>query len=497
MKKQTFNEEAYREYVDKHIMFVNQMQFAKSGTNVATSSNSSTKTSRDNILGYLQNPMGRRTDIQKVSKEFYLKNGLYQRIINYMSYTQTYDHYIYPSMSLDKLNAKDKAQQFMYESALYLDKMNIHYLAPFIVEQLLLYGELYLYKIQDTKSIAYQVIPPEYCRIHKYENNVGRFEINTSKLDEAKIIKLGLPEEFITIVNGNNDNLKDVMGREKDSQQKNWVEVSERGVAFCVGSMQDANGLPYFMTMFEELTYLYEIKNKQEEILDLDNLRLLHHLIPTDEEGDFLFDENIVLTYHNAIKRNLPKGVSVATTPMKLQAVNLNSGQNSIIDTLVEKAINRAYDSSGTTRAIFNSDKPTTSILEKSVMVDSMVSTRILRMIENYINYELTKNVNSVYVWKFAFLETTVFNENDKQKAFRDNLAVGGSRLMFLASTGMTPLEAIATLTFERNCNIDDLLIPLQTSYTMSSDSSNSEGGAPEKETSEMTEEGEKSQDKV
>ena len=109
MKKQTFNEEAYREYVDKHIMFVNQMEFAKSGTNVATSSNSSTKTSRDNILGYLQNPMGRRTDIQKVSKEFYLKNGLYQRIINYMSYTQTYDHYIYPSMSLDKLNAKDKA----------------------------------------------------------------------------------------------------------------------------------------------------------------------------------------------------------------------------------------------------------------------------------------------------------------------------------------------------------------------------------------------------
>ena len=181
----------------------------------------------------------------------------------------------------------------------------------------------------------------------------------------------------------------------------------------------------------------------------------------------------------------------------KLQAVNLNSGQNSIIDTLVEKAINRAYDSSGTTRAIFNSDKPTTSILEKSVMVDSMVSTRILRMIENYINYELTKNVNSVYVWKFAFLETTVFNENDKQKAFRENLAVGGSRLMFLASTGMTPLEAIATLTFERNCNIDELLIPLQTSYTMSSDSSNNEGGAPEKETSELTEEGEKSQDKV
>lgn len=497
MRKRNFDDNAYQEYIDKHVNFVNQMDFARAGTAVATSSSSSAKTTRENIMNYLQNPTSRRTELQKVSKEFFQKNGIYQRTINYMAYTQTYDHYIYPSMSLEKLSTIDKAQQSMYDSAMYLDKMNIHYLAPFIVEQLLLYGELYLYKIEDTKSIAYQVIPAEYCRIHKYENNVGRFEINTSKLDEAKIIKQGLPEEFIQIVNGNNDSLKDVMGREKDSQQKNWVEVSEKGVAFCIGSTQDTNGLPYFMTLFEELTYLYEVKNKQEEILDLDNLRILHHLIPTDDEGEFLFDENIVLTYHNAIKRNLPKGVAVATTPMKLEAVNLNSGQNSIMNTMVDNAINRTYDASGITKALFNSDKPTTSVLEKSVMVDSMVSTRVLRMLENYFNYELVKNVNSIYVWKFAFLETTVFDVGEKLKAFRENLALGGSRLMFLASTGMTPLEAIATLTYERTCDIDSLLIPLQTSYTMTSEGTTDEGGAPEKEASKMTEEGEKNADKV
>lgn len=495
LKKQ-FNEQQYKEYVATHVSFVNKMNFARTGTATATATSTSPRITKESIITYLQNPESRRLELQKVSREFWRKNGYYQRLINYMAYTQTYDHYIYPSMSLDKLSTQDKVQETMYNSALYLDKMNIHFLAPFIVEQLFLYGELFLYKLEDTKSIAYKVIPSEYCRIHKYENNVGRFEINIDKLDEEKIIKMGLPEEFIGLVASGGKNTKDVMGRDKDNQQLKWVEVSDKGVAFNITSLTDPNGLPYFMTMFEDLAYLTEAKAKQTEITDLDNLRILHHHIPTDEEGNFLFDEEIVLTYHNAIKRNLPKGVAVATTPMKLESVNLNGGQNSIINTMVDNATNTVYDSSGTTRALFNSDKPTNAVLEKSVMVDTMVTVRVLRMIENYINYEIIKNVNSIFVWKFSFLETSVFDMNEKQKAFRENLAFGGSRFMFLASCGMTPLEAIATLTVERYCGIDDLMIPFQTSYTTPGGSLGEGEGAPKKDGKDLSDEGAKNADK-
>ena len=74
-------------------------------------------------------------------------------------------------------------------------------------------------------------------------------------------------------------------------------------------------------------------------------------------------------------------------------------------------------------------------------------------------------------------LNTTYFNRENEIKIARENLAYGGSRFHALGTTGYTPLQALNVLKGEQALGIDSIMIPSQTSHTLTTDT----GGRKEK----------------
>ena len=57
-------------------------------------------------------------------------------------------------------------------------------------------------------------------------------------------------------------------------------------------------------------------------------------------------------------------------------------------------------------------------------------------------------------------MRSTYFTKDEHVKGCRENLALGGSRLEFLAMQGFSPLEGLNTLKGERALGIDEIMIP-------------------------------------
>ena len=81
---------------------------------------------------------------------------------------------------------------------------------------------------------------------------------------------------------------------------------------------------------------------------------------------------------------------------------------------------------------------------------------------------------------------STHFSRDEYIKRSRENLQYGGSRLEYLAVQGFTPLQGYNVLKGEQILGIDKILIPQQTSHTMSTNTSSDDNGRPSKEESDI-----------
>ena len=77
-------------------------------------------------------------------------------------------------------------------------------------------------------------------------------------------------------------------------------------------------------------------------------------------------------------------------------------------------------------------------------------------MVKGYISYGV------------KILESTWFNEQEKVKESKEELAYGGSVKVHYANLGFTPLEMINLIEEEYILGIKDKLVPIATSHTQS-----------------------------
>lgn len=425
---------------------------------------------RKQVQNYLKNPLQNYNELQKAS--WYLKSysGNYYRIIKYFSTMLTYYYFLYPAMTDDKINQKDKLQKSFMDTALFIDKLNVKYNFQWITERLMESGEIYLYKLEDTKGIVFKEIPTGFCRISLVEDGVFLYEVDFSKFDDKTI--LDFPVEFQNLYleykNSKTTNKKD-KDTSSDPNEKNWIQISNKGVAFNVSGMT-IHGIPPFCFVFDDIMALEENKDMQADVNKLDNLKLIHQKIPTNKDtGEPLLEPDEARTYHEATKKNLPKGVAITTNPLDMEAITLNKAAAQQND-MVTQSKSNIWDNIGISSLLFANDKATGETLKRSVITDESIMFSILTMFANYINSQIKKSVNSVYYWKIKFLDVTHFTKDDKWKMAREDLAYGGSRLLYFAYQGLSPLEAINILKSEQTMGIIDLLVPAQSSYTTSGD---------------------------
>lgn len=429
------------------------------------------------LKSMLQDPYKNAVQLAGVSQTTKIVNGTYKRIIKYLSGLATYDHTIYPVFQnpLEMTEDPSQVQLAFSQNAIFIDRLNPKFYLPMFAEKMFTLGATYQYKLEDSKGVTYQEIPFSICRIGYVEDGVYRFQVDLSKINDN--ILLIMPKEIQTAYqsyqNGQTDKL--IEGK--------WYQVSEKGVAFTIDNDSLLNGgtaVPPLANALIDAIRVENSKANMEDDAEVDNTKIVHSKIETDDRGRPLMELPVVHEYHNALKRSLPKGAVAITNPFETNGFSLSgTGKDSKFG-LLDKTEEQLYKGTGVSSQLFATDNSSSQALERSIQVDAQwIYSTLLPMFANYYNYELKKAGKKGIQWKVKFLQISHFDREKMVKTAKEQLSFGGSRLEYLAHCGMTPLEAINMLVFEQQVlNIDMVMMAKQTSHTMGSEGSE-EAGRP------------------
>lgn len=459
--------------LNKHMRFASVS--AEKSKVTSTSSNAYTES---RVKSMLQNIQSYGSSLGQFSKTMKQVNGVYKRIIKYLSSMLTYDHVLYPiiedisSVNVDELNLA------FNQKAIFLDRLNPRFYLPYITEKMFTQGATFLYKIEDKKGVAYMEFPISYCRISYIENGVYRYYFDITKVN-TQTFDTYPPEiqsAFNSYNSGDNDKFID----------NKWYQVSDKGVAFTLDidvlSQYGVSAPPLANVLIDALK-IESARDSMESTDELDNTKIIHSQVPIDKQGRPTVELDVVKEYYNAMKRALPEGSVPIVNPFDTNSITLNGTGTDGKFALLDKTIEQAFSNSGVSSQLFANDNASSQALEKSILVDvQWLYSSVLPLFTNYYNYELLKSgKKSGATWKVKFLNISHFDKKDKVSDAKDQLANGGSRMEYLASTGLSPLEIASMLVFEqRVLNIDDFMLPKQTSFTMSGDEEPKDAGRPE-----------------
>ena len=417
------------------------------------------KIQRPVLRNMMINPYLNWIGLQGISSLMIANNGNYNRLVQYFGTMSNYDHILYPH-SMTGAVAQKNGFGDSYEKACHLlQQMNLKHNCRWWGKRLIEQGELYIYKIQDKNGIIYQEMPSFLCRVNRTTNGKLLFEMDLAQMDI--ILLATMPLE-----------IQNIYQQYVDGTYKyQWYNVSELGVAFNMWGNSLPHGFPFLSFLFDKLLAVEDFEDMNEDLTKVDNLKLIHQTIPTDpKNGEVLMDEELASIYHNATKRNLPKGVTIATNPLSMEVVNLQTSGNENARGInyVVNALNSVYNGAGVNSNIFNGEVNNPILNQAGIVADEQIAMDIVLMFQTYINSDLMNQPLKGTVWQIKMLDSTCFNKDIKIAQSMANLSVGGSKMDFLATSGYSPLEAVQTLRLEQELNFSGLLTPVQTSYTMS-----------------------------
>ena len=457
---------------NKHIRFA---QSSISSKSVGETALSRSGVSYDQLQMALQDPYSNIGMIQQISKILYHTNGVYYRLIEMFANTPLYDLYLSPTAILGfngKNNAVDKMNKEYEQIAQLVEKTNYKYNFKWFGRHLLLYGELFIYKVEDNNGIFYKVMPNDICRISGImENNILKYSIDLSKLSDEELLStmpIPIQKLYEKYDNGSLDN------DEKLVDKYYYLEENE-AVAFL---FDDGNvrtkGVSPFSYLFDKIFRIDEIEDTELASTEADNLKLIVQKCPTNEEGELLMDVDVLSMYHQATKKNLPRGVAVTTTPLSVEALTLQR-QASTNLTATQRAYESVYTSAGINSELFNGARSSNESVLNSIKTDEMVVDRLNLIFCNFINYEI-KNKKRNAMWKVEMLRNTYFNKKEVQASCRDDAVLGLGKLRYLSSLGYTPLTSLSVLYYESESQLETLFKPLVSGYNGGADE---DGGRP------------------
>ena len=305
----------------KHIEFAQSSVSAKS---VGETSLSRSGISFSQLQMALQDPYANVAMIQQISKVLYHTNGVYYRLIEMFANIPMYDLYLSPTVIPSfsgKSNTVDKMNKEYEQIAQLVEKTNYKYNFKWFGRHLLLYGELFIYKVEDNAGTFYKVMPNDMCRVSGImENNILKYSIDLSKLNDAELLStMPLPIQKLY----EKYNAGSLSNDEKLVDSYYYLEENE-AVAFLYDDGNVRNkGVSPFSYLFDKLYRLDEIEDEELSNSSADNLKLVVQKPQTNEEGELLMDIDLISMYHTAVKKNLPKGVGVVTSPMPIEALTL------------------------------------------------------------------------------------------------------------------------------------------------------------------------------
>lgn len=255
----------------------------------------------------------------------------------------------------------------------------------------------------------------------------------------------------------------------------------QKGVCF---KFEDWNAVmrPPLSGTFKDALEIQDYKDLLKTKIELDTWQIIMQEIPKDKEGKPTIDPALAGAFVALVQAQLPNGVKTCATPLKPEAINFNQSQtqNNIIGTGEENY----WSSVGIAGNQYGKSDKSGSALKYSNISDYNFVKHMYNQFEKFVNYQLSL-LDDEFSFAIKFHGCSFFEEEETDMAIK-MAQNGGSKQRMFTSYGYEPWQIENILYDEIDSGLNDLLIPIKTSHTMSS----SDGGSPKKSEKQLSDEG-------
>ena len=418
--------------------------------------------------------------LREISNHFYSISGIYQRACDYYANLYRYDWYVVPEIYTDeKLNTEKIITDFVNRLT-YLDNSHIKKMCGEIALKVILNGAYYGYIIEEGNALSIQELPPNYCRTRFSVKGIPTVEFNMQFFDDKfpdtqyrlKILKM-FPKEFqkgyILYKEGklSDDNL--FYPNQNFYRSSGWYLLdSNKTIKFNLNNTD----IPIFISAIPAIIDLDAAQDldRQKQMQKL--LKIIIQKLPTDKNGDLIFDIEEAQDLHNTTVNMLRRavGVDVVTTFADVDSIDLSDKNTTATQDDLNKVERTVYNAMGLSKNIFNTDG--NLALDKSILEDESTVRNLLLQFEVFFDRVVSAKTGAQKKIKFRFfmLETTQYNYKDMSKLYKEQVQLGYSKMLPQIALGHSQSSIINTAYFENEVlNLTEIMIPPLMSSTLSS----------------------------
>lgn len=455
---------------------------------------------REILRTYLKSPFAYQSQLRNLSRYLYRLCYEYKRICTHFATMICGDTFnIVPLIDPTQDNNPDEVLSKYYETLIRWQRMNFeNELTKLLLtawREDTVYAYVYDDSDQEGGTCFFHILDGDYCKVSSIEEGVFRFAFDFSYFKSHKAELDFYDTEFTTKYNA----------YDKDSSLR-WQELDpDRQICLKVNSDDPKMDYPPFAGLFSKIINLLDLDEIQSVKDELSAYKLLvarlKPLSGTDTPDDFEVDIQTALKYYNRLAEALPDCVNAVLSPLPIEAIEFKNLNNTEDTDMLSSAMSNIFKTIG--GVILDNDKTGSTIFNAQIISDMKIAQatllpQIQRWVNLYFNYIIGEN--------HAFIKyidgVCPYTRKDKRKELLESAQNGmPTKLEISILDGKSPLETISQLYLENDVlGLSDKFIPLSTSYTQSGNAKNGTdpitGGAPEKDVTDLTDEGSSTREK-
>lgn len=449
--------------------------------------------SRETLRTYLKSPKAYESQIRNLSRYLYRLCYEYRRICYFYATMICGDTFNIIPLAEKEETGEDLVDNW-YETLTRWQRLDfkseLTKLLLVAWREDTVYAYVYDDSDQEGGTCFYQILDGDYCRISSIEQGVFRFAFDFSYFRQHSAYLEYWDSEFKSKYEA----------YEKDSTLR-WQELDpERQICFKVNSDDPTMDYPPFASLFESIISnidLQALKTAKDELSAYKLLvARLKPLSGTSAPDDFEVDPKTALKYYQKFAAELPECVNACISPLPIEAVEFKDLNTTDDTDMISNSLSNLFKRVG--GVILDNDKEGSTIYEAQIIADMQLAhATLVPQIDRYLNLYFNYIIGDDHSFIKYIDGVCPYTRKNKRKELLESAQNGLTRLKIGILDGDTPLETISSLKLERALGLEELMVPLSTSYTQSDSgtSSSIEGGAPTKDTTDLTDEGSSSRE--
>ena len=406
----------------------------------------------------------------ELSRYFFMKDGLYKRLVIYYATLLKYTSILIPNPGFGKNLSTSHIKKRYFNALNFLEKADLVNKFNYIAQRVFVDGCYYgIIQAAEKDKLIIIDLPIKYCR-SQFKDLDGNDMVEVDLSYFTTLLDSDVREQTLKAYP---KIIRDAYNKYQKSGSSRWFMVPSE-VAVCF-SLYD--GAPLFLSTIPAIMR-YDDAVETEAERDAEEIRkIIVQKIPHMQDGRLVFEPEEAEEMHrgavNMLKGN--KNISVLTSYADVDAIVSKTTSESSANNL-EKMVQNVYSETGASSQIFASTGSST--LSTSIKND----LGLVMVLANKFASAITKITNQLFAnsnidFKYSILPISYYNEDE----YLDNsfkLASSGYSLLLPALTlGMSQRDITNIKELENDVlDMVESLVPPRTSYTESGDV-----GAPKK----------------